>query len=60
MKKLLGVLILSFALVPAAAFAEYMIGDHVEDFILPDTSGNMVSLYDYSDYIVVIPFWESG
>ena len=58
MKKLLGILILGLALVPAAVLAEYMVGEHVENFTLPDTSGNMVSLYDYSDRIVCMVFWD--
>jgi len=39
--------------------ARYQVGDLVADFTLPDSQGNPVSLYDYSDEIVVIYFWSS-
>ena len=39
------------------AIAEYHVGDHVDDFTLPNASGNNVSLYDYQDCIVVLAFW---
>ena len=42
------------------ASAVYQIGDHVNDFTLPDAYGNNVSLYDYQDYIVVLAFWFYG
>jgi peroxiredoxin len=42
------------------AQAQYQVGDHIENFTLPDTSGNMVSLYDYIDRLVVLAFWENG
>jgi hypothetical protein len=40
------------------ALAEYQIGDLVADFTLPDTARNPVSLYDYSDQVVMIFFWD--
>ena len=54
---LLIVFLLSFV-VPA--FAQYTEGDHVEDFQLPDQQGNMVNLYDYQDWIVLIAWWTPG
>ena len=55
---LLLIVLLVFLTVPAAA--EYQIGDHVEDFELPDSQGNTVHLYDYSDMIVLLAWWENG
>ena len=40
---------------PASAL--YQIGDHVDNFTLPNASGQQVSLYDYQDCIIVMPFW---
>jgi len=59
MKKLLGVLLVILLLIPFTAMAEYLVGDHVEDFTLPDAYEIDVSLYDFSDRVVVIPFWEN-
>ncbi len=42
--------------VPSAQ-AVYVVGDNVADFTLPDHTGNMVSLYDYQDRIVLNAFW---
>lgn len=60
MRKLLGLLAVILLLIPFAAMAEYQVGEHVDDFTLNDAYGTSVSLYDYSDRIVVIPFWESN
>jgi len=38
----------------------YEVGDTVNDFTLPDATGNMVSLSDYPDQIIFLMFWESG
>ena len=40
---------------PASAL--YLVGDHVNDFTLPNAYGQQVSLYDYQDCIVMMPFW---
>lgn len=40
--------------------AVYQIGDHVADFTLPNAYGHNVSLYDYQDRIVLMPFWFSS
>jgi len=40
---------------PASAL--YLVGDHVNDFTLPNAYGNNVSLYNYQDRIVVLAFW---
>ena len=40
--------------------AVYSIGDHVNDFTLPNAYGQNVSLYDYQDRIVLMPFWFSS
>lgn len=37
--------------------AVYTVGQHVADFTLPNASGQNISLYDYQDRIVVLPFW---
>jgi cytochrome oxidase Cu insertion factor (SCO1/SenC/PrrC family) len=42
------------------AGAAYQVGDHVNNFTLPDAYGNSVSLYDYQDCIVLLPFWYYG
>lgn len=60
MKKLSALVLFALLLLIIPSFAEYQVGDHVVDFTLPDTSGNPVSLYDYSDRIVIMPFWEAG
>jgi cytochrome oxidase Cu insertion factor (SCO1/SenC/PrrC family) len=60
MKKVVVLLAVVLILCVGMAFAEYQPGDHVNDFTLSDSSGNMVSLYDYSDEIVVLFFWEDG
>jgi cytochrome oxidase Cu insertion factor (SCO1/SenC/PrrC family) len=53
---LLSMLLFGLVAVPPA-MAVYRVGDHVNDFTLPDTHGNMVSLYDYQDRIVLLAFW---
>ncbi len=58
MKKLVILLSLQFVIF-ALSYGEYQIGDHVEDFELPDSQGNRVSLYDYADRIVIMPWWQS-
>jgi peroxiredoxin len=45
-------------IIAGIALAEYQYGDHVTNFTLPDTGRNPVSLYDYSDQIVMLFFWE--
>lgn len=37
--------------------AVYTVGQHVDDFTLPNAAGQNISLYDYQDRIVVMPFW---
>jgi len=59
MKKLLLLVILTTFMLPAATDARYHEGDSIADFSLPDTSGSLVSLSDYSDKIVCIYFWAS-
>ncbi len=59
MRKLLGLLLVVLLLIPFTAMAEYQVGEHVEDFTLPNAYGIDVSLYDFSDRVVVIPFWEN-
>jgi len=44
-------------LTASPAGAVYQVGDHVSDFTLPDGHGNMVSLYNYQDRIVLLAFW---
>ena len=39
--------------------ALYQIGDHVANFTLPNANGQNISLYDYQDRIVLMPFWFS-
>jgi len=40
---------------PASAL--YQVGDHVNDFTLPNAYGQQISLYDYQDCVVMMPFW---
>ncbi len=42
------------------SWAEYHVGDHVSDFTLQNWNGQWVSLYDYSDRIVILDFWYDG
>jgi cytochrome oxidase Cu insertion factor (SCO1/SenC/PrrC family) len=53
---ILGLLLIGLVAVPPA-MAVYQVGDHVNDFTLPDGQGNMVSLHDYQDRIVLLMFW---
>ena len=41
-------------------WAEYQVGEHVSDFTLQNWNGQWISLYDYSDRIVIIDFWFNG
>ncbi|MBC8277207.1 MAG: redoxin domain-containing protein [FCB group bacterium] len=59
MKKLLLMVLLTAFMLPGTADARYHEGDLIEDFSLPDTSGSLVSLSDFSDKIVCIYFWAS-
>jgi len=59
MKKLLLLSFLAIILICGTSVAQYVVGDTVSDFTLPDSGGNMVSLYDYSDNIVFCYFWKS-
>ena len=43
--------------VAGPASALYVVGDHVADFTLPNAYGQQISLYDYQDRIIVMPFW---
>ncbi|MBL7074255.1 redoxin domain-containing protein [candidate division KSB1 bacterium] len=55
-------LVLVLALVIASVgnvFAQYQVGDHVDDFTLPDVNGGTVSLYDYSDQLVLLNFFAT-
>ena len=54
------VIFLLFLFMVAPAGAVYLVGDHVNDFTLPDAYGNQVSLYDYQDRIVALAFWFSS
>jgi len=60
MKSIYPILVIILLFIPLTLFAEYQVGDHVEDFTLIDATGTEVSLYDFSDRVVVIPFWEAG
>lgn len=43
----------------SAVFGAYQVGDHVEDFTLPDAFGESVSYFDYDGMVVMINFWTS-
>ena len=60
MKKFLILTLTLLLIISFSAFAQYEVGEYVEDFQLPDQNGNPVNLYDYQDYIVILPFWEDG
>ncbi len=60
MKKWFLPYLLILILIPVIASAQrYAVGDTVSNFTLPDSGGNPVSLYDYSNEIVLIYFWAS-
>ena len=59
MKYFLSFVILMFLLVTPAQ-SQYVYGDPVNDFSLPDSENQTVSLFDYSDRIVFLVFWEVG
>jgi hypothetical protein len=40
-----------------SASAAYQVGDHVPNFTLRNWNNQWVSLYNYSDRIVVLAFW---
>lgn len=46
-------------LIPPAS-AQYQVGEHVDNFMLPDYNNQSVNLYDYLDRIVILQFWENG
>ncbi len=39
--------------------ATYHVGDTVNNFTLPDSEGNQVSLYNFSGMVVLLNFWTS-
>lgn len=47
-------------IVALPAGAVYQVGDYVANFSLPNHQGNMVSLHDYTDRIVLLAFWFYG
>ena len=49
---------LGLLLLISIAAAQYQVGDPVSDFTLQDSNGDLVSLYDYSDQIIFLAFWE--
>jgi cytochrome oxidase Cu insertion factor (SCO1/SenC/PrrC family) len=53
---LLSMLLVGLIAVPPA-MAVYRVGDHVNDFTLPNHQGQDVSLYNYQDRIVLLAFW---
>lgn len=59
MFKRILILVIVLLSLTVTAFARYIVGDTVANFTLPDSGGNPVSLYDYSDNIVLIYFWAS-
>ena len=40
--------------------ATYQVGDLVDNFTLNDDQGNPVSLYDFTDAVIVLDFWSVG
>jgi len=59
-KLLLLLLVLPILLLSIPAVAQYQVGEHVDDFTLPDHNNRPVNLYDYQDRIVVLGFWSDG
>ena len=55
----LTILCTLLALVPAAAFGSYDLGDTVEDFTLLDLDGNPVSLYDFQGDVILLNFFAT-
>jgi hypothetical protein len=52
-----AVIFLMILSVAGPVVAEYHVGDHVDDFTLPNAYGQQISLYSYQDRIVMMPFW---
>ena len=40
------------------SYAEYVVGDTVGDFTLPNWNGQLVSLYEQDGKIVLLDFWS--
>ncbi len=59
MKRITIFLTLLFILSFNSLAQQYVAGDYVDDFTLPDSGGSPVSLSDFSDNIVCIYFWAS-
>ncbi len=55
----IAVLALAFLAVSAPALASNYVGDHMDDFTLPDLEGAPVSLYGFGDDIVVVSFFAT-
>jgi hypothetical protein len=60
MKRLLLLLILVAALALPALAQFYQVGDTVDDFTLRNTENVPVSLYSYTNKIVMELFWTPG
>jgi len=52
-------LMMGIFFISTAGFAQYIVGDTVADFTLPDHTGTNVSLYDYSGDVILITFWTN-
>ena len=42
------------------SWAVYQVGDTVSNFTLQNWNGQWISLFDYSDRIVILDFWYYG
>jgi hypothetical protein len=42
------------------SWAVYQVGDSVSNFTLQNWNGQWISLFDYSDRIVLLDFWYDG
>ena len=60
MKNILWGVILVLVLTAPAFAQPYQLHHRVNNFILPDTSGSPVSLFDYANRIKFLVFWSTG
>ncbi len=55
-----GTALFLLLLASQVVLGQYQVGDPVDDFTLPDSRGNPISLSDYPNQIVFLTFWEAG
>lgn len=58
MKRQTALLMLAFCMLAGAAQGVYVVGDTIADFTRFDAYGNEISLYDFSNMVIVMTFWQ--